>query len=445
MIKTLKKQSYKDKNPLNPQENFSPFRIVFILLLFIFLYLYLPAYFVTNQNLDLKWLFAFYLVNIMLGLFLLNKHSQELHRIEAENEDLQEAINILDDRNVKEALNSQALQEKIERYNTLKKIIEEINQNLDLNSVADSLCSIAFSLIGRNQGFCILYLIDSLTQKPALFKAKKEDKKIVLKAKEGDIFDFWVLRHTTPLLIDDIRKDFRFDLEKIKEEEQRPIFSLICAPFISEQRFLGLLRLDSPQPKFYSKDDLRFLVTISDIGAVALENAELFQKTQDLAIHDGLTSLYTKGYFLERLADECKRSSRLNRIFSLSMLDIDHFKNYNDQFGHTAGDILLKELSRQITEFFQHKSVIISRFGGEEFCVVLLGTDKKEAYAQAEELRLKIEKKKIILRRNPTGVTVSIGVAAFPVDASDEDELVLKADRAMYEAKQKGRNRVVLA
>jgi diguanylate cyclase (GGDEF)-like protein len=88
-------------------------------------------------------------------------------------------------------------------------------------------------------------------------------------------------------------------------------------------------------------------------------------------------------------------------------------------------------------------SPIISRFGGEEFCIILLRTDKKEAHTIAEELRVKIEKTKIILRRQQTNITVSIGVASLPSDARDEDELIFKADRAMYEAKQKGRNRVI--
>jgi len=245
------------------------------------------------------------------------------------------------------------------------------------------------------------------------------------------------------LLIEDIKKDFRFDLEKIETRTYiRPISSLISSPLISEHRFLGILRIDNSSSSFYSQDDLRFLTTVCDLGAVALENGELFQRTKDLAIHDELTRLYTKGYFLERLKEECKRGLRQDITFSLLMLDIDYFKNYNDKFGHTSGDIVLKNLSHTMTDFLKDASSIISRFGGEEFCIILPSKDKSSAYKIADKLRVRIEKTKIILRKQDTHVTVSIGVASFPQDTTDANELILKSDKAMYEAKQKGRNRV---
>jgi diguanylate cyclase (GGDEF)-like protein len=245
------------------------------------------------------------------------------------------------------------------------------------------------------------------------------------------------------LLIEDIKKDFRFDLEKIEAKAYiRPISSLISSPLISEYKFLGILRVDNSISSLYSQDDLRFLTTISDLGAVALENGELFQRTRDLAIHDELTRLYTKGYFSERLKEECKKGLRQDITFSLLVLDIDYFKNYNDKFGHTSGDIVLKNLSHTMTDFLKDSNSIISRFGGEEFCIILPAKDKSGAYKIADELRVKIEKRKIILRKQETHVTISIGVASFPQDATDADELILRADKAMYEAKQKGRNRV---
>jgi len=382
---------------------------------------------------------------------------------------LEEKINILIEQNSKELQNKADFKKKVLRYLELKNIIDEINENIDLDIIAEHLLSITFSIIGQDKGSCILYLVDNKTQRLALFKTKKEDNSLIIKDKEGDIFDLWVSRHAQPLIIENIKQDFRFDLEKLKTQDARIVSSLVSSPFISGDRFLGLLRLDNPETNFYSQDDLRFLVTISDLAAVALENAQLFQKTKDLAIHDSLTSLYTKGYFLERFREEFKRSVRQNTDLSLLMLDIDYFKNYNDRFGHTAGDIVLTNLGTAMSTFFMvqesikhfpvplRKSLkviaegdfledvnpLIGRFGGEEFCVVLPRIDKKKAFELAEGLRLKIEKAKIVLRRNQTNVTVSIGVASFPADTKDEDDLIFKADRAMYEAKQKGRNRVI--
>jgi diguanylate cyclase (GGDEF)-like protein len=382
-------------------------------------------------------------LNIAYGLKI---YINKKYRLRIQQQNLQEKLNILADQNSHELRNQVALQEKIGRYRSLKKIIEDINQNLTLEFTTNSLADIAFSLIADNKGVCIFYLIDNENPiKLNLYKAKREDKDLIIKAKEGDIFDFWVLRHASPLLIEDIKRDFRFDLEKLEAQDTRPISSLISAPLISEHRFLGILRLDHSQPDFYSQDDLRFLMKICDLGAVALENSELFQRTQDLAIHDGLTSLFTKGYFLEHLKEECTRHIRNRSVFSLLMLDIDYFKNYNDKFGHTAGDIVLKKLGLNLSDSLKRFNAVIGRYGGEEFSVILGGIDKKKAEILAEELRKEIERMKIVLRRRETHITVSIGVATFPDDAKGENELLLMSDRAMYQAKQKGRNKVICA
>ncbi len=389
-----------------------------------------------------KILIILFIINVAAIYYLLNRYFKKKQRLNIQIQDLQEKINILNSENRQESKNKIGLEEKIKRYKSLREIVEEIDQNLDLEYTGDALAAIAFSFIANNKGTCILYLINNHTQRPNLFKTKKEDNGLVIKAKEGDIFDLWVLRHANPLLIEDIKKDFRFDLEKIEKQHVRPISSLISSPLISEHKFLGILRIDNSSPGVYSQDDLRFLTTICDLGAVALENAELFQRTKDLAIHDELTCLYTKGYFLDRLKEECNRGLRKDIIFSLLMLDIDYFKNYNDKFGHTSGDIVLRNLSRTITDFLKKFDPMISRFGGEEFCIILPSQNKNRAYRIADELRVRIEKAKIILRKQETHVTVSIGVASFPEDASDAEELISKADKAMYEAKQKGRNQV---
>lgn len=375
-------------------------------------------------------------------MYLARKYLDKKYTIRYQVQEIQEKINILNNLKNKEQKNNSALIAKIKRYDSLRTVIEEINESLDLDSVAEQLSSIAFSLIPENKGTCILYLVNNRTQKLNLFKTKKEDGDLIIKAKEGDIFDHWVMRHAGPLLVEEVAKDFRFDLEKLKKQDLRSFSSLISSPFLSDHKLLGLLRLDHPKPDFYSQDDLRFLVAISGLGAVALENSMLFQETQALAIHDGLTALFTKEYFFERLKEECIRSTRIGNEFCLLMLDIDFFKDYNDKFGHAAGDIVLKALSHNINEYLKEFSPIVSRFGGEEFCVILPGVDKKRGCSVAAKLCKNIEKEKIILRRNQTHITVSIGVANFPDDSREEDDLIRKADHAMYEAKRKGRNRV---
>lgn len=430
MIKIAKKRSYK---------------LLFYRLFYAFLYLVLPLYLFFGASKIARLLYWVYSFNLLLILLSWRKKIQQSRLLKLKTQDLSEKVNLLNNDNAREKQNNLAWKEKIERYQRLKGIIEEINRQPDLETVANNLATIAFSLIAKNRGVCLLYLVGSHAPiNLNLFKARKEDSRLVIKAKEGDIFDFWVLRHSSALLIEDIRRDFRFDPEKLKLQDTRTVSSLISAPLISHHRFLGILRLDSAQSAYYSQDDLRFLVSISDLGAVALENGEFFQKTQDLATHDELTRLYTKGYFLERLREECSRALRQKRTFSLLMLDIDYFKHYNDTFGHSAGDLVLKTLSQVLRQRLANLESILGRFGGEEFCIILPGADKKRAGAIAEDLRLEIEKTKIILRRQENHITVSIGVVDFSAGAGNAEELIQKADKAMYTAKERGRNRICL-
>lgn len=422
-------------------------KVILLWVLALFLFIFLPTKIIFGHfSNPLRITLLFYFINIIIGIFIIRSYLVKKYEVEHEVESLFEKSNLLTDENARDVVIRDSLKEKIRRYNNLKSIIEKINKNLDIDYVAEILSSVAFTDIANNKGTCLLYLVDNLTRPNLnLFKAKKEDKDLVIKSKEGDIFDSWVLRHNSPLLVENTSKDFRFDSEKIRFQEARIFSSVISAPLVSESKFLGVIRLDHPHPGYYSQDDLRLLTTIADLGAVALENAELYKKTQDLAIHDELTSLYTKGYFIERLNEETGQDISKGKVFSLLMIDIDYFKKYNDKFGHIAGDIVLQILSAKIMYLLKDFNPIISRFGGEEFCVVLPGVEKKKAYIAACDLCEKLENTRVVLRRQETNITVSVGVSSFPEDGIEAKALILKSDKAMYEAKQKGRNRVCLA
>lgn len=429
--------------PKNALGRSLPLKAIGYVLIFLFLYILLPVFLFRLWAINrFSYLFLFYLANAVALTALINKNSARAYSLDSLIQQTQEKLNLLSVDYLKNQENNIALSQKHKRYKSLESILENINQSLELAEVADIFTSRVFSLIGKNKGVCVLYLVDNQTQKLALFKARKEDPELIVKSKEGDIFDFWVLRHAGPLLVEDIRNDFRFDPEKLKALDLRVISSLISAPFVSENKILGVIRLDNQEKNFFSQNDLRFLAAMADLGALSLENSELFQRTQDLAIHDALTSLFTKGYFIDRLKEESRRCLRQNTPLAMLMLDIDLFKNYNDKFGHTAGDIVLKKISQIIRVELANVNAIVSRFGGEEFSAAISGMDKRSACRIADSLREKIENEKIVLRRTESRITVSIGVANFPQDASDEDDLIRQADKALYKAKQKGRNRV---
>ncbi|PIQ87888.1 MAG: hypothetical protein COV73_01730 [Candidatus Omnitrophica bacterium CG11_big_fil_rev_8_21_14_0_20_43_6] len=410
-----------------------------LLFLAVILLIVNSVFFHHKINLFIALLFV--LTNALIIAFLLKFTSDKTQLIQSNSEHNQEEINIVEAENKKNQEYNVSLKSKITRYDNLKKLIEELNNSLKLDIVIRILSSTVYTLISDSTGVALFYLVDNQYQKLSLVHSIKDDSDLVVLSKEGDIFDQWVLRHSSQLIIENLKNDFRFDSDSIGGQNTRSVLSLISSPLISNNSLLGLLRLESRKSSFFNQDDLRFLSLVADLGAVALENSLLFQKTQDLAIHDDLTALYTRSYFTERLRDEARRCLRLDQHLSLMMIDIDFFKQYNDKFGHIVGDLVLKKMGILLKETLGEFNPLLCRFGGEEFLVMLSGIDKKRSLVIAEELRQNIQTEKIVLRRQDTHITVSIGVASLPLDTKDEDELVQKADKAMYKAKEKGRNR----
>jgi len=219
---------------------------------------------------------------------------------------------------------------------------------------------------------------------------------------------------------------------------------VIAAPLISQKKVIGILRVESREAEAYVSDDLRLLTTLSDLAAIALENAKLYRRIEELAISDGLTGLYCQRYFKERLEEDILKATRLRQPLSLLMIDIDGFKSYNDKYGHTAGDIVLKSIG-DIMKSSIELGDLAARYGGEEFVIILFGKDKKGAKSLGEAVRKKIGSQKFILRQVETHVTVSIGCATLPEDAVARDDLIRTADAALYQAKSGGGDKVCLA
>ncbi len=170
-------------------------------------------------------------------------------------------------------------------------------------------------------------------------------------------------------------------------------------------------------------------------AAVAIRNARL----EDLSFKDALTDVYNRRYFMVRIEEESRRHGRFAEPVSLVLLDLDRFKDVNDRFGHRAGDDALKEVARLLQKHSRNFT-IVTRYGGDEFAVLLVNTPKSGAITYAERIREMIEHHEFAHGR----VTVSLGVATLPEDVATGDDLVVAADRAMYEAKRLGRNRVAV-
>lgn len=175
------------------------------------------------------------------------------------------------------------------------------------------------------------------------------------------------------------------------------------------------------------------------------EHKHLQRELENLATHDGLTNLYNHRMFNKMINDEIKRSQRYNQPLSLLMLDIDHFKQVNDSYGHLTGDMILRKLGEMLMEEARNIDRVC-RYGGEEIMVILPETEAHHAVEVAERLRQTVESKWFpISEDDKIAITVSIGVGSFPLHAQTESELITAADTALYAAKGNGRNRVFLA
>jgi diguanylate cyclase (GGDEF)-like protein len=218
------------------------------------------------------------------------------------------------------------------------------------------------------------------------------------------------------------------------------IHPLIVVPFIYHERFMGVLmvRSDDPQ-RVWQENEVLLMRTVADQVAVAVNHARLFAQMQQQALTDGLTGCVNRRQFEMQLERDIQLATRMRQPLSLVMLDIDHFKRVNDTFGHDAGDVALKTLAEIMREELRGVDTA-ARYGGEEFAVILPQADTEGAKVVAERLRARIEETRV---PGVGHITASLGIATFPVHACTRDTLVVAADRALYQAKHSGRNRVV--
>jgi diguanylate cyclase (GGDEF)-like protein len=217
---------------------------------------------------------------------------------------------------------------------------------------------------------------------------------------------------------------------------------VVLVPLKAKDKVNGIIMADNfITHKPIGKDDLRMLRMLANQAGLAIENSQLYEKTV-IRIHlDSLTNLWNHGYFQYLLGVEVEKSKATSTQFSLLMLDIDDFKVYNDSLGHQAGDNILKEMANLLKNQ-SRKMDYVCRYGGEEFAIILPYTDKKEAFLIAERFRENIAKHPFIHQEiQPQKIlTTSLGLASYPENGNTAAELISYSDKALYEAKKKGKN-----
>lgn len=257
--------------------------------------------------------------------------------------------------------------------------------------------------------------------------------------KAEDLLFKEIYKTNSTLLVSNVKNDNRFNYYVNLTD----IESWLGIPIIFKNKIIGILTLDSSKTNIYTKKHCDIALSFAFNVGVAVGNANLHGKTKQLACIDPLTNLYNRRTFFE-LANKSfnKAKSSINPISSI-MIDIDDFKKINDSLGHHTGDLVLKRLSRICSEILDD-SHILGRFGGEEFIVLLPGTSFKEAEMVGENLRRAIENNPLIIRKSDAiPITSSLGVASITPTTEDLEYLFTSADKAMYQAKAMGKNKVM--
>lgn len=323
-------------------------------------------------------------------------------------------------------------------------IINEVSKAVsfmgDLGKTLDAILSRGVQVLNAQRGS--LFLLDDkyeeLVEKSVVFGIDGEaniDSELKQQFKSGKGIAGEVFNSGKPRLIQNVRKDKSF---AFRDSERDTLRTLICVPLMIKDSAIGVMNIVNRREGRFNEEDLQTALTMANQAAVVIEKARLF----NLATVDGLTGLVVRRHFQAKMEEEFRRAKRYSKPLSYLMTDIDHFKKFNDTYGHQTGDMVLREVAKIVRDSVRDTD-IAARYGGEEFAVILPETEPDGAMLFAERLRQRVEAAAFA---GPTGdlkVTISVGVCSMPVNQPESaNEMIKMADEALYVCKRNGRNRV---
>lgn len=316
-------------------------------------------------------------------------------------------------------------------------ILSQINSTLDLDQLLGLIMATAAEVVSAETAS--LLLLDE-TGNELVFKVALGEKGTELKEKFrlklGEGIAGTVAQTGRSIIVNDASQDPRF-AKRVDDATHFQTKAILCVPIKFKDNMLGVLEAINPVGREgFSANDLALFEIFASQAAISIENARLHT--------DHLTRLFIREYFVQKLHDEFVRFARFRHPFSLAMIDVDHFKKVNDSRGHRQGDVVLQATARLI-KLLAREVDIACRYGGEEFVVILPETDSGKALKFAERVRRQVDTFDYpSLQEGPLHVTVSLGVATCPDHASTQEELIERADVALYDSKRAGRNRCSL-
>ncbi|MBT0665329.1 sensor domain-containing diguanylate cyclase [Geobacter pelophilus] len=334
------------------------------------------------------------------------------------------------------------LEAHIQDLTDLIGVARTVVSTLELDQVLDRILDSALSFMGMPSGMLAVY--------------EETSGEMVLHAHSGlshkfVCLDRWPLLGRGDALTRMAMQDYAIRYSPDMSQEAEPavelaaegITAMVCVPLAVHNRPVGILYLYDFESRLLEDRQLNHLDLLASFAAMAIDNASLHSRTKMMALTDALTGLYNNRYFMQVFPHEMIRARRYSKPLSIIMIDVDNFKKLNDTYGHPKGDQVLASLGKILSSSLR-ASDLSFRYGGEEFAVILPETRLEGAFLVAESLREKVFKElsPLLGHESDRPVTISLGVAGYPSDASTTDSLLSHADACLYKAKNQGKNRV---
>ncbi|ERJ11992.1 diguanylate cyclase [Haloplasma contractile] len=332
--------------------------------------------------------------------------------------------------------------ENLDHKAILKEFSRDINNILDLDEITDCLkktvqkglqpSNVTIAL--KREGYDYFYIYDSLNQNKWCDELKYGESHPIVE---------WFYDGNPVLTIGQIENSQHFASLWGKEKKQLSKLELeLIVPILYREELMGLFILsENKSGEAYTKAEIDLLSTLVNNAAAVIENAKLYEFAKNQAITDGLTKLHNHRYFHDRLKEIVNKE--LYDVFSIAMIDVDLFKFYNDFYGHSAGDRALIRIAEVLRDNTYENDIVV-RYGGEEFAIIYPNILGEDSYKALEKIRKAVENTFASNKNYSDFITISAGVANYPGDGKTIEDVLDAADRAMYEAKHSGRNKVVL-